>query len=291
MFANSVMNRRLNLYRKLPLVAIVSLAILVMATPVMTIPSSTGYMVNDWAYVLSYEEDADLESLCRYIEEETTVEIYIVTTADLEGYDINRYSYLLFNDWGIGKEDVNNGILLTFYYEDLNETHFAYDFRIEIGRGMEGAITDAEAGRIARDNFTFWFDWGYIYDGFYEGIAELYNEFADDPSVVSSEGNPVGLAAFQAWGYTNPWIAGLIIGFMLSFGFIWIQASLAKGPQCFAPLAFTVITLLFAWWWDSSLAVLFYGIIFALGGTAVLRGAGRVRPGGGRTEGGGYTRW
>jgi uncharacterized membrane protein YgcG len=156
---------------------------------------------------------------------------------------------------------------------------------------MEGAITDAEAGRIARDNFTAWFDWGYMYDGFYEGIVELYSEFVDDPSVVSGLGDPVGIEGFHAWGYTNPWIAGLIIGFMLSFGFIWMQASLVRGPQCFVPLAFTVVTLLFAWWWDSSLTVLFYGIVFALGGTIVIRGAGRVRPGGGRTEGGGYTRW
>jgi uncharacterized membrane protein YgcG len=291
LYATALMKIRPSFRCKPSLLVLAPLILLSLATSIAAIPSSTGYKVNDWALIFTLEEDMDLEDFCRFIEEETTVEIYIVTTTDLEGYDINRYSYLLFNDWGIGKEDVNNGILLTFFYEDLNETHFAYDFRIEIGRGMEGAITDAEAGRIARDNFTTWFDWGYMYDGFYEGIVELYQEFVDDPSVVSGSGDPVGIAGFRAWGYANPWIAGLIVGFMLSLGFIWMQASLAKGPQCFVPLAFIIVTLLFAWWWDSSLAVLFYGIVFALGGTVVIRGAGRVRPGGGRTEGGGYTQW
>jgi uncharacterized protein len=254
----------------------------------MALPGYTGYMVNDWAYLLTYEEDASLESLCRWVEEETTVEIYVVTTTDLEGYDLNRYSYLLFNDWGIGKEDVNNGLLLICYYEDLNETHFAYEFRIEVGRGLEASITDSEAGRIARDNITLWFELGYFFDGFWDGIDELYDEFEDDPNVRSQEGNPQGLAALRAWGYENPLFAGLIIGAMVSVWSSWLQFSVYRGRQALVPLIAIAATLLFAWWWDGSFMVLLYGIVFAVGGTVMIRG-GRRLSGGGRTEGGGYT--
>ena len=274
--------------RRMFVLILVGITVLGVAMPATAIPGYTGYMVNDWAYLLTYEDDSSLESLCREIEEETTVEIFIVTVLDLEGYDLDRYAYLLFNDWGIGKEDVDNGLLMILYYEDLNETHFAYEFRVEIGLGLEGAITDSEAGRITRDEIVPWIQ---LYDfgsAFWYGVQAFYDEFVDDPSVVSPSSNPEGLAAFQAWGYENPWIAGLFIGIMLSMAFVWLQFALVRGFQCVLPLIMIVAILLFAWWWDGSLAVLFYGIIFALGGTVFIRGAGRVRSGGGRSAGGGY---
>jgi len=256
-------------------------------TTVNALPEPTGYMVNDWVYLLSYSEEEDLEGLCRWIEEQTTVEVYVIITDDLAGEDLNRYSYLVFNDWGIGKEDVNNGLLLTLYYWE-NTTHFSYEFRIEVGRGLEGAITDSEAGRIARDNCTPWFDYMYFYDGLYDGIIELYDEFKDDPSVVSTEGNPQGLAALQLWGYENPLIAGAIVAMGLIFFSMWIRIAL-RYRGVLIPLIGMGALFLFAWWWDSSLQVLGYSIIIALGGTVVLAGGSRVRSGGGRTEGGGFT--
>jgi uncharacterized protein len=244
-------------------------------------------MVNDWAFLLDDYEEEYLENMCRSIEEETTVELYVVTTADLEGYDLNRYSYLLFNDWGIGKEDVNNGLLLTFYYEDINETHFNYEFRIEVGRGLEGAITDSEAGRITRENFTFWFNWGYIYWGFEEGIIELYDEFKDDPSVVG--GRPEGFSAFQIWGYENPLIAGIIVGFGFMFLSFWLQMELIRQRMVIIPIIAIIALFIFAWWWDPTGWILIYAIAIAIGARVSLAGAGRVRSGGGRTEGGGFT--
>jgi uncharacterized protein len=252
------------------------------------IPDYTGYMVNDWAYLLTYNEQDELEGLCRWIEEQTTVEIFVITTDDLEGEDLNRYSYLVFNEWGIGKEDVNNGILITLYYWE-NTTHYSYEFRIEIGRGMEGAITDAEAGRIGRDNMTFWFDYAYFYYGLSDGIEELYNEFKDDPSVVSPSAAPVGIAAFRAWGYENPLMAGILVGVGLMIFSFWVRMSLYRYRMSLIPLIGIGALLLFAWWWDPSLVVLGYAIVIAIGGTVTISGGSRVRSGGGRTDGGGWS--
>lgn len=254
---------------------------------VSALPEPTGYMVNDWVYVLTSSEEDDLENLCRWIEEQTTVEIYVIITDDLTGEDLDRYSYLVFNDWGIGKEDVNNGLLLTIYYWE-NTTHFSYEFRIEVGRGLEGAITDSEAGRIARDNCTPWFDLWYFAYGLEDGIWELYDEFKDDLSVVSTEGNRVGLAAFRYWGYQNPLIAGAIVAIGFIFLSMWFRIALRFRGGALIPIVGIVALLLFAWWWDDTLYVLGYSIILALGGTVILTGGSRVRGGGGRTEGGGF---
>ena len=265
--------------------AIVCAFFLAGASSVNGLPSYTGYFVNDFAYVLTYSEDVSLEYLCEEIEELTTVEIFIVTTDDLEGYDLNEYSYRLFNQWGIGKEDVNNGLLITYYYEDINETHYAYDFRIEVGRGLEGIITDSVAGRIGRDNMTFWFQYDYIYEGLYEGVVELYNTFKDDPSIISG-GTGFNL---QIWAYENPLLAGIPIGVALMVSWTWMQFSLAYRRQTLVPLAVTVGLVGFAWWLDSTLQVMFYAVAIALGVTVTLRGSSRFRSGGGRTEGGGWS--
>lgn len=271
------------------ILAVLALSVTLNVVPeAYSLPEPSGYMINDWAYLLTWEEDDSLEGLCRAIEEDTTVEVYVVTTTDLEGYDLSEYSYRLFNDWGIGKADVNNGLLLAFHYVDINSTHFSYEFRIEVGRGLEGVITDSEAGRIGRDNMSTWFDWAYFYDGFYEGILELYNEFKDDPSVVSSEGTIIGFAALQAWAYANPLLAGVFIGVGLWFAGAMTQVALLRGRIAAVPLVFMAGLVLFAWWLDGSLLVLFYSIAIAIGATVTVRGAGRVRGGGGRTEGGGW---
>ncbi len=263
--------------------------LIALATNVQALPEESGYMVNDFAYLLTWEEDNSLEDFCRFIEEETTVEVYILTTTDLEGYDLNEYSYRIFNDWGIGKDDVNNGLLITFYYIDINETHFGYEFRIEIGRGLEGAITDSEAGCIGRDNMSIWFNWAYFYEGFYEGIEELYYEFEDDPSVVSGSGGPEGLSAVQAWAYYNPIIPGILLAIGLWFCGMWLQVYAYRGGRVLLPMIAIVCLLLFGWWLDYSLMVLFYAIAFSLGATVTIRGIGRVRGGGGRSEGGGWS--
>jgi uncharacterized membrane protein YgcG len=267
--------------------------IVMLFTPqALALPEYTGNMVNDWAWVLSYDEDEYLENLCRSIEEETTVEIYIVTTTDLEGYDINRYSYLLFNEWGIGQEDLNNGLLLTLYYVDINETHFAYEFRIEVGRGLEGAITDSEAGRIARDNFTYWFNWYEFYWGFEEGILELYSEIMDGLTSITittthTQQNP--LVAFQTWGYENSLFAGIFVGIGFMVLSFWLQMEMMRQRMVIIPIIAIIGLFIFAWWWDPTGWILIYGIAIAIGARISLAGVGRVRSGGGRTEGGGFT--
>jgi uncharacterized membrane protein YgcG len=247
------------------------------------IPAPTGYF-NDWAYLVYEDYDEDLlEGTLAWIEENTTVEIFIVTTMDLEGETIERYANVLFNQWGIGKSDVDNGLLILVYYD---YDTFTYSLRIEVGQGLEGAITDIEASHIAQNNMTPWFEYDYWYEGFYEGLVEFYYQFKDDPSVVSQNPDQVG---WQVFAYENPLIAGLFV----SVGFIvlgnWALFELVRGRRVIVPLIGIGALILFTAWLDATLWTLGYAIIFAIGGTVFLRGGRRVLPGGGSSEGGGYT--
>jgi uncharacterized protein len=104
------------------------------------LPEPRGY-VSDFAGVLPADTKGALEEALRLAEQETTVQIAVVTVKDLGGDDINGYAVRLFEKWGIGKKGSDNGLLLITAIAERK-------VRIEVGYGLEGYITDSRAGRI-----------------------------------------------------------------------------------------------------------------------------------------------
>ena len=74
-------------------------------------PSPVGY-VNDFAYMISPSDEANLNDLISSIEKATTVEIVIVTIDSLQGLSVEEYAVKLFEKWGIGKKSNDNGLLI-----------------------------------------------------------------------------------------------------------------------------------------------------------------------------------
>ncbi|MEK7777624.1 MAG: TPM domain-containing protein, partial [Chloroflexota bacterium] len=128
---------------RLLLVCCLSLALLVASashTSAQEFPPPTGF-VSDYAGVFSDDVKAQLEGLLRQFEQESTVEVVVVTVPDLQGESIEAYSVSLFEKWGIGKKGVDNGVLLLLATQDRK-------VRIEVGYGMEPYLTDGQVGRI-----------------------------------------------------------------------------------------------------------------------------------------------
>ena len=97
--------------------------------------------VHDFAKVLPAETKTQLEALSLGVERDTTAQLAIVTVHSLDGKSIDEYATELFNKWGIGRADVNNGVLL------LNAPN-EREVRIEVGRGLEPLLTDGVCGDI-----------------------------------------------------------------------------------------------------------------------------------------------
>ena len=106
--------------------------------------------VTDQADIISPEYEQQITQLAKEIEQETTVEIAVVTVQSLEGISKEEYSMELFEKNGIGKKDVDNGLLIL-----IAMTERAY--RVEVGYGLEGLIPDASkvtlGTRILEPNF------------------------------------------------------------------------------------------------------------------------------------------
>jgi uncharacterized protein len=110
-----------------------------------------GY-VYDRAQVLTTEDRAAIDYFCEQIERNYTSEIVVVTLPDLNQYggDMSKARETIFNDEsldgvvGIGKAKQDNGVLIVIAIAERK-------WGIEVGYGLEGSLTDSEAGRIGRD--------------------------------------------------------------------------------------------------------------------------------------------
>ena len=97
--------------------------------------------VQDFAKILSEDEIAELRSLGRTIEDQTTAQISVLTVDTIGENAIEEYANEAFRQYGIGNETENNGVLLVIAVTDRL-------IRIEVGYGLEGRIPDGKAGRI-----------------------------------------------------------------------------------------------------------------------------------------------
>jgi uncharacterized protein len=114
-------------------------------------PVWTGYYVNDYAGILG--NSPELESMLTELENNSTVEFAIVTLAALPSDEtMETYSNKIFNSWGIGKKDQDNGLLLLMIFNGTPGSRI----RLEVGRGLEGDINDAKAGRILDDSLPYY---------------------------------------------------------------------------------------------------------------------------------------
>ena len=113
---------------------------------VATLSPTDRFFVNDFADVISTEDENNIYALGVRLFEKTTAQVVAVTVPSLDGKDIEQYSLELARDWGIGNKEKNNGMLLLLAVEDR-------EVRIEVGYGLEGAVTDAQSG-ILLDHYA-----------------------------------------------------------------------------------------------------------------------------------------
>ena len=125
----------------------------------------TGF-VDDFAQVFTVEQKTNLESKLRVFNASTTNEIAVVTIKSLEGDYIEHYASELFKEWQIGKAKQDNGVLLLVAMDD-------HKMRIEVGYGLEGALTDARSSQIIRDDLTPAFKQNDFYGGIEKAIDDI----------------------------------------------------------------------------------------------------------------------
>lgn len=125
----------------------------------------TGF-VNDFAKVIPAADKVQLESELSTFAQKTGIEISAVTIPALGDESIEEYAVALFADWGLGKKGKDNGVLLLVAPSDRQ-------VRIEVGYGLEGALTDAQSGRIITQVMAPLFKAGDFAGGIKSGVTAI----------------------------------------------------------------------------------------------------------------------
>jgi uncharacterized protein len=105
-------------------------------------PSPPSYVRNE-AVVSPGEEDRLSETL-RGFEQATGRQFAVALFQSLDGESLDDYCNRVFRAWKIGGAKLNDGLLFCLFKQDRK-------WRVEVGYGLEGALTDLQAGEIARD--------------------------------------------------------------------------------------------------------------------------------------------
>lgn len=103
-------------------------------------PEPTGFVV-DAAYIIDDATEARITARLSAFEATSTSEIAVATVSSLEDSSIEEYATGLFQYWGVGKSKQDNGVLLLVAPNER-------EVRIEVGYGLEGALTDIESSQI-----------------------------------------------------------------------------------------------------------------------------------------------
>lgn len=106
------------------------------------IPDPVGDIyVQDFANVLSENEEIQLKNIGRSIDDQTTSQIAVLTVDSIGESSIEEYSVEAYRKFGLGTEEKDNGVLLVIAMQEKK-------IRIEVGYGLEGTIPDGKSGRI-----------------------------------------------------------------------------------------------------------------------------------------------
>lgn len=161
-------------------------------------PALSGRVV-DQAGLLDDATRSQLEQMLKAHEQATGEQVVVVTLASLQGQAIEDYGYQLGRHWGIGQQGKDNGALLIVAPQERK-------LRIEVGYGLEGRLTDAQASVIINSVMTPAFRRGDFSQGIVLGTAAILQVLGGAP--LDEPARPLAEAQQQG---APVWAVGLFI--------------------------------------------------------------------------------
>lgn len=131
----------------------------------LSVPPLTSH-VNDYAGMISKETAATLEQDLARLEQTDSTQVVVLTIPSLEDEDMEGFSIKVAEAWKVGQKGVDNGVILLVAKNDRK-------VRIEVGRGLEGKLTDLVSGRIVRDGIIPEFKAGDYDSGIRNGVDAI----------------------------------------------------------------------------------------------------------------------
>lgn len=155
-----------------------------------TLPERLQHYVTDKADLLPPRTELQLEHFLEDFERSDSTQVAVVTVPTLAGRNLEQYSIELAQNSGLGQRGRDNGVLLLIARQERQ-------VRIEVGKGLEGRLTDLLAGRIIDQEIVPQFRQGAYADGVLAGVtaicAAVRGEYQDSSRKAKKERDPLSL--------------------------------------------------------------------------------------------------
>lgn len=234
---NPQLNKRASGFGTLLLMTITLALSLVLALPTwaqgqtIAVPKLDNWVVDTTGTFGAAQKTALAQQLEAF-EKSKGAQIFVLVVPTTGEDGIDQYARRVYDQWQLGREKIDDGILLVVAKDDRR-------LRIEVGYGLEGAVTDLQAGRIIREFITPYFAKNDYSAGIQEGVDRIMalvegedlpppateqNMAADDedsPGILL----PLAFFAFML----PPLAAAFLIGIVSFFIFGSIPLSIVAG--------------------------------------------------------------
>ncbi len=125
--------------------------------------------INDYVGKIDADSAQYIMSVGKELEDKTGAEAIVVVIDTLEGEPIETYANGIFREWGIGQKDKNNGLLILLSTSERK-------WRVEVGTGLEGAVTDIYSSRVMNEFAVPKFK----QNQYGQGLREAYSVLSDN---------------------------------------------------------------------------------------------------------------
>lgn len=168
--------------------------------------------VNDYAKVLTIEENRSLELMLAEHEKTTTNQIVVLIVPTLGDDDIFSFSQAVYDSWKLGQKGKDNGALVVVIKDRLER---GKSTRIHTGRGLEGALPDIVCRHIVVDEMKPLLLQGKYSEGLTVGVSSIFVKIGQEYS-----------RDIRAESHINPAVVFIAIFiFVILFGIImWFFA-------------------------------------------------------------------
>jgi uncharacterized protein len=123
--------------------------------------------------IISQAAQTQIDTLLSRVRQATSSEVVAVVVSDIdEDSDINTFATELFTKWGLGKSDVDNGLLILVAKDARKAV-------IRPGYGMEGVMPDIVCGHILRDTMFPYFKNDDYDGGLIAGVTQVCTLLSD----------------------------------------------------------------------------------------------------------------
>lgn len=199
-------------------------ALLAMSMPALALPARPDGPVLDAADMIPAAEEAALDQRLRDYNRETGRAIIVVTVPDMGGEAIEPYAVDLFETWGIGGAELDQGLLLLVAKQERK-------MRIEVGYGLHPYIPDILAGRIIAETITPRFKAGDFAGGIIAGVDEITAQLDREPADARAVAAAAEAAAKQEDSGSDPNIGGVIFWIVMIVFFMMVFGSRGGGRR------------------------------------------------------------